>query len=447
MKITHPSTLLPIRWGSGAMALLATATLATQVAGDEDRRTLAMDITTASGMAPAPAGGIQAAQPAPTTYTRRFGTPLNDSMAGIAPDNLGNVYIAGNSSDTGDNSGFLRKYSPTGTLLWEKTKAAESIDGVTVDNKGNAYIAGSYATGTSLSTRHYVYLEKYDTDGNLLWMKFFKAAPASDPTRMIVNGISTDPSGNGFVILLFERAFWPYQTREVYIRKYTASGTPIWEKPAGTSSPYTSRPVLATDNQGRIYTAINSASNQRWNTKISQFNNKGDSVWSNFFHSTASVFETYVHCITVDPSGSVYVGGITKANLEGPNSGYYDAFIRKHDNTGAILWTKQFGTIANDYVNSLTTDSAGDLYAVGSTSGVLDSSKNLGSFDAIVRKYTGNGDLLRSRQFGTTEFDIANAVRHDAGGYLYVAGHSYGNLGGSNKGGQDLYFRKFTAFQ
>lgn len=425
---------LLMRLGSGAMAVLATATLATQVAADEVIQRLDEKITAAS-------------QPAVSVaYTQKYGTTFNDSLTGVTTDSLGNVYIAGNSMDS-EAKGFLRKYSPAGTLLWDKTKAVESIDGVTLDDKGNKYIAGSYSTGASLSTRYFVYLEKHDPDGNPLWIRSFRAEPASDPTRMIVNGIATDPSGNDFVIILFERAFWPYQTRQVFIRKYNSSGTAIWEKPAGTSSPYTSRPVLATDNQGRTYTAINSAFNQRWNTTIGKFDTLGDLTWSTSLYATASTFETYVHGITVDPVGNVYAGGVTKANLGGTNLGFYDAFVRKYDHTSAILWTKQFGTIANDYVNNLTTDTAGNLYVAGSTSGALIGPRNIGSFDAIVRKYGSNGDVLRSRQFGTTEFDIANAVRLDAGGNLYVAGHTYGNLGGSMKGGQDIYFRKYTSFQ
>lgn len=435
------------------MAVIATAVLATQAAGDEDSRPLAMDITTASGMASAPGESIsqaalRAPAPFPTlTYTRLYGTPLNDSLSGIAPDNLGNVHIAGNTTDAGENKGFLRKYSSAGILLWEKTKAAESIDGVTLDHMGNSYIAGSYSTGKSRSTRYHIYLEKYDFNGNHIWRKIFKAATAPDPTQMFLNGIAMDPSGNGFVIILFERSFWPYQTRGVFLRKYNSLGTPIWEKAAGASSPYSSRPVLATDNKGMTYTAINSSENRRWDARISQFDKQGDPVWSKSLFANPSTFETYVHGITVDPAGNVYVGGATKAGLEGMNLGFHDAFVRKLDHTGETLWTRQFGTAANDYVNSLATDADGDLFAAGSTSGVLVGSKNHGSFDATVRKFSGNGDVLRSRQFGTSGFDIANTIRLGSGGYFHVGGHAFGNLGGSNKGGQDIYFRKLSVFR
>ncbi len=438
-----------MRLGICPMVLFACSILSTRATGDETTPATHADSTPASSMITVPAENFQKWQGSSLiqtvitrTYTRQYGTALDDSLTGITSDTLGNVYISGNSMNS-DFNGFIRKYSSEGTLLWTKTKSIISIDGITLDNNGKVYIAGSYATGSLLATRHFVYLEKYNSNGSLIWTKSFKAEPASDPTRMIVNGIATDPNGNGFIIMLFERAYWPYQTRQVFIKKYNSSGLPIWEKPAGNSSPYTSRPVLAVDKSGKTYTAINSAIHQRWNTTISQFDSQGDPIWSTLFNAMPFTTDNYVHGITADSDGNLLIAGITKTSLEGVNLGFYDAFIRKYDNTSAVLWTRQFGTAANDYANSLTTDTAGNVYLAGSSSGTL-SSTNRGTFDAVMRKYGRNGEFLHSRQFGTTEFDIANVIRLDTVGNLYVAGHSFGNLAGVNNGGQDVYFRKFT---
>ncbi len=375
-------------------------------------------------------------------FTRTYGTALHELLTGIRSDSLGNVYIVGNSMD-GNSNGFILKYSPQGTLLWKIHKPTISVDGLTLDKNNNAYVAGSYATSSAGSIRHSIYLDKYDGDGNLIWTKFFRASAAPDPTYMFVNGLAIDPRGNEAVIILFERAEWPYQNRGVFIRKYNTSGAPIWEKPAGGSGPYSSRPVLATDNYGRIYTAINSISYQRWNTIITQFNAQGNRTWSKPFSPTDSTLENSVHGISVDSTGNPYVIGVTKANLEQQNLGSFDAFIRKYDDKGNILWTRQFGTAANDYANSLTIDAADNVYVAGSTDGVL-KSKNRGSFDAIVRKYGSNGSILNSMQFGTIKFDIANGIRLDATGNLFVAGHTYAHSWGRNMGGQDVYLRKYV---
>lgn len=383
-------------------------------------------------------------QAAALIYTQKYGTAVNDSLTGITTDSLGNVYIAGNSVSA-NASGFLRKYSSAGVLLWDRTKSTTSIDGVSLDTNGNAYIVGSFVSGAGSSTRHYIYLEKFDTDGNLLWSKSIAAAPASDPTFMIANAVTTNTNGKNFIVILYERAYWPYQTREVFIRKYNASGMPIWEKSVGYSSPYTARPILASDHNDNNYTAINTATNQQWNTTIKRFDAQGDPVWSTSFYPTATGLETYVHGIAADPNGNVYVTGITKANLEGQNLGYFDAFVRKYDSSSSTLWTRQFGTSANDYANSLTTDAIGNVYVVGSSMGDL-KGRNRGSFDAMIRKYGGNGDVLQTKQFGSPEYDIANGLRIDVSGNLYVAGHTFGRFGAAKEGAQDVYFRKYSSF-
>lgn len=379
-------------------------------------------------------------------YTKKYGTALSDNLTAIATDALGNVYITGNSGSIDSSTGFLRKYNSEGTLLWQKIRSVSSVNGVTLDKNGNIYIVGSYASGTYPSRRSYIYLEKYHTDGLSVWTKQFTTPLTSDPTYLIANGIATDPRGHNFIVILFEKAYWPYQTREVLIRKYNVSGGLVWEKAVASSSPYTARPSLATDKDGYTYTAINTASNQQWNALIKQFDTQGNPGWSTPIYPIDSPSETYVHGITADPTGNIYVAGITKGSLEAINLGYFDAFVRKYDSGGAILWTRQFGTNAVDYANSLTTDAAGNIYIAGSTMGVLGGS-NRGSYDAIIRKYGTNGNVLRTRQFGTSEFDSANGIKLDASGNVYIAGHSYGNLGGANKGGQDIYFRKYTAFQ
>jgi hypothetical protein len=376
-------------------------------------------------------------------FTLKHGTDRNDSASGITTDAAGNVYLAGNTWDA-EPSGFLRKYAPEGTLLWEKTKPLVSIDGIALDKDGNSYISGSYITATTRPQRHFIYLEKHDAYGNLLWAKSLRAAPASDPTRMAVNGVAIDPSGNGSVLVLFERSFWPYQTTQVFIRKYNSAGSGIWEKLVGSSSPYTGRPVFAVDQFGLIRTAVNTHSlNTDWNTNISHFDRQGNVLNSIPFHPAASPFETRVHAITTDLSGNFLVAGITKGNLDGWNKGFFDAFVRKYDNTGHVLWTRQFGTSENDYANGVTADAAGNVHVSGSTSGNL-SIATRGSFDAVVLNYGSTGNLLRSRQFGGVGFDIAKSAVFGSEGDLWVAGHTTGNFGGRNQGLQDVYLMKYS---
>jgi hypothetical protein len=85
-------------------------------------------------------------------WTRQFGTTASEYGAALVVDGSGNVYVAGytNGAITGTNAGgsdaFVRKYGPTGSVLWTQQfggSANDETDGLAADGSENLYIAGS----------------------------------------------------------------------------------------------------------------------------------------------------------------------------------------------------------------------------------------------------------------------------------------------------------------
>ncbi len=112
----------------------------------------------------------------------------------------------------------------------------------------------------------------------------------------------------------------------------------------------------------------------------------------------------------------VYVAGYTEGSLDGPNKGSTDAFLRKYN--GGVVWARQFGTRAPDTATDVAVGPAGNSYVVGDTNGAL--GFKVGFTDVFLRKYSSSGALLWTRQFGTTDSDSATAVALDGSGYVYV---------------------------
>ena len=277
---------------------------------------------------------------------------------------MDNAFIVGNRVDPSASSygidGFVRKYDALGALLWHRDRVSASTDGVTTDKNGNAYIVGSYTAGSWPTQRDYIYLQRFDSAGTPLWTRQFTIPVASDRTLLTANAIATDPRDNNFIVILFEKAYYPYQNRQVFIRKYNVLGGVLWEKQvSATSSPYAARPSLATDTDGNIYVAANSVAYQRWNSSLIRLNAQGIATWTVPFFPTGSTQLTYVHALAADNGGNVYLTGITRGNLVGANKGYDDVFLRKYGPDGAVLWTRQLGTDSDDYGNDITVDSAG----------------------------------------------------------------------------------------
>ncbi len=143
-------------------------------------------------------------------------------------------------------------------------------------------------------------------------------------------------------------------------------------------------------------------------------------------------------------STGVYVAGHTTGALPGQtNQGSDDAFLRKYNSAGGIVWTRQFGSSGSDKGHSVAVDSTG-IYVVGQAYGRLPGQTNQGNVDAFVRKYNLNGGHVWTRQFGSSNIDIAWDIDVDSTG-LYIAGHTAGTLSGqSKKGWDDAFVRKYS---
>lgn len=115
----------------------------------------------------------------------------------------------------------------------------------------------------------------------------------------------------------------------------------------------------------------------------------------------------------------VYVAGRTSRNLHGSHKGSYDAFLRKEDEYGRLLWGVQFGTSSLDTARGVAADTDFNAYVVGETHGSL-AGPHRGERDVFIRKHDPGGGHLWTRQLGTRGYDDANSVAVDRSGNVYV---------------------------
>lgn len=150
--------------------------------------------------------------------------------------------------------------------------------------------------------------------------------------------------------------------------------------------------------------------------------------------------------IALDLDGNIYLAGNSAGALEGAGFGKGDGFIRKFDAAGQVLWTRQFGSSEADIVTGLVVGSEGEVVIVGFTLGALPGQESQGSSDAFLLRYDREGREVWARQFGTDKIDSAKAVTLSAAGDIFVAGQTYGELNGAeNAGGADAFVVKFAA--
>ena len=149
---------------------------------------------------------------------------------------------------------------------------------------------------------------------------------------------------------------------------------------------------------------------------------------------------------TADAAGNIYAVGFTTGVLGTAHLGEHDAFIVRYDRDLANPTFLQLGTAVSDAYRKVTIDSVGDLYAIGYTYGDYarpNPDRSLGSGDVIVDKFSPDLQLLASRQLGTP---------HEERGYhwwtpggLYIGGLTEAALAGPSGGSFDGFVLRLSA--
>ncbi|WP_147371334.1 SBBP repeat-containing protein [Meiothermus hypogaeus] len=393
-------------------------------------------------------------------WTRQFGTSGDEAASALAVDGQGNVLVAGwvtgalpGQTHLGKSDAFLRKYDPNGNPIWTRqfgTDSAETVSALAVDGQGNVLVAGDVA-GALPGQTHLgffdAFLRKYDPNGNPIWTRQFGTGDRDE-----ANALAVDGQGNVLVAGWVAGAL-PGQTHlgvtDAFLRKYDPNGNPIWTRQFGTDSAETVS-ALAVDGQGNVLVAGDVAGALPGQTHLGffdaflrKYDPNGNPIWTRQF-GTGDRDEA--NALAVDGQGNVLVAGWVAGALPGQTHlGVTDAFLRKYDPNGNPIWTRQFGTDSAETVSALAVDGQGNVLVAGDVAGALPGQTYLGDSDAFLRKYDPNGNPIWTRQFGTSDFDEANALAVDGQGNVLVAGRVGGALPGqAHLGSTDAFLRKYS---
>lgn len=128
----------------------------------------------------------------------------------------------------------------------------------------------------------------------------------------------------------------------------------------------------------------------------------GDYDWDFLYHSCAMPDSGFVLC------GETYSNSVGNA----------DAWLIRLDKNGDTLWTRKYGSYENEVFNAVITFNS-RIYAVGKEYNL-----NTGKFNAIVKKYDFNGNLVGSYVYATDtleDFEYKN-ILHTAENNLVLTG-------------------------
>lgn len=374
-------------------------------------------------------------QPANFQWTRQFGTPGQDGASGVALDSTG-IYFAGSvngllpgQTAAGGFDAYVRKYDGNGNELWTRqfgSSAFDSAYGAAGDPTG-LYVVGSTSGSlpgqTSLGTGD-AFVRKYDTSGNEVWTRQFGSSDgdaasgvAADATSVYVAGYTTGTL----------RGQTRFGATDAFVQKYDANGNEQWTRQFGTAGADLADNVTV-DATGVYVVGVTGGALPGQTAAgsgdafVRKYDFNGNVLWTRQFGTAGGdrAFEAAVSAAGLYVVG--HVNGTSPTSFEGAN-----AFVRKYDPNGALIWNREFGSpVSGNTARAVAADATG-IYVAGHVRGALPGLLALGSADAFVRKYDAAGNDVWTRQFGSNSIDFVDGIAVDATG-VYLAGQTFGAL-------------------
>lgn len=275
-----------------------------------------------------------------------------------------------------------------------------------VDKKGNSYslytIQYYYKYSKEYAT--HFYLDKIDAEGYFddLYSLGYVYSTSSAPA---IIDAAVDSSGN---IYAAARVYNSGQTTNV-VKKIAVDDTLVWQRASSVGTPY----GVAVSSSGDVFVAGSSG--------LSRISSGGNLVWT----KSGSSYNVGQSSKVITSTSNVYTRNL--------------ATIRKYDFTGKLLWTKSQTGLTGLQIQDVTADSSGNVYL----SGKYDAGGS--NTNAFTRKLNSSGTMLWTKTFGSSAFDDARGIATTTGSEIYITGETRGSLGPTNKGGSDGYVRRLNS--
>ncbi|MFN8154884.1 MAG: T9SS type A sorting domain-containing protein [Bacteroidia bacterium] len=378
---------------------------------------------------------------------------------------------------------FYPLLSYTQTWQWAKKAIGTGLDSgedIISDMNGNVYIAGRYS-GTSLNFGNTTisnvsgldfdfYLAKFDANGNNLW-----AVGGGGQSRDEAYSVSTDASGNVYMagnfksqtILIGNTTLVRSQLYDIFIAKFSSSGTLMWAKSfGGTGNDYIGG--ICTDKNNNVYLTGNFGSDTIafgsstlvnvnccfGDIFLAKLDSSGNAKWAISAGGTVSDIGT---AISSDNNGNIYLASafdspsIVVGNSTYVCQGFSDMFVSKVDTSGNIKWVQSFSSPGDEIPFSIASDQAGNVYLTGFywispiTFGTT-TLANAGDQDMFLVKMDSSGGVLWANGAGGPNRDRGFGVDVDAAGNVFVGGDflsqnmNFGSTQVNNSSGSEEIF-------
>jgi hypothetical protein len=404
----------------------------------------------------------------------QFGTVGKEVVGGITSDAAGNQYVVGltdgsfNGGAPADNRVFAARIDADGTRGWTHELPLSNgslLFDATTDSEYLYAVGrtlGALPGATNAGRWDGIILKIRLSDGVLVassqWgnagLDGYGNVVLDDAGNLYVSGAGSDPNGDGGTDALH------------LVAKYRASNLAnVWRQivepvyPNGTV-------IASSEAWGGLSYAPGAAPGQGRLVAGGWFMGSGSGgisaqafleVWTDLHLAaprraastviaSAGVQADWVMDNAVDSAGNIYAVGYTSGGLQGSARGQGDAYIVKYDANLQNPVFRQLGTAQGDAFRRMEIDAAGNLYAVGYTYGDYQGANadtGQRTADVIVQKFDSALNPVAALQFGTPHEE--RSYIHLRGSTLYLGGMTEAALAGASAGSFDGFVVKVDA--
>ncbi|UCH89374.1 MAG: T9SS type A sorting domain-containing protein [Thermoplasmata archaeon] len=308
------------------------------------------------------------------------------------------------------------KYSPDGDTLWTQwydNTFYNGADAVTTDRSDNIIIAGYIWTDSTNSDMHIV---KYDSDANLLWTRTY--GNGEEDVGESIYGVATDSKND---IIVTGKA--DYNLGDYLTLKYDSNGNLLWVRTYNGGWEDYAQDVIVDDSDNIIVTGY-SDSNINWDWCTIKYSPDGDIIWIRRYDIAIT---DWAFGVTTDREGNVIVVGETHQLLPGTGgcSGMVVKYSSQGDTLWSKIFTDtlQYAEVAR-FVD-VTTDVQGNIYLAGEYFRWIQGGQSW--CDYYIAKCTSLGDTVWTKRCSYGGMNEPCGITLDEGGNIIVTGSTYPN--------------------
>lgn len=245
----------------------------------------------------------------------RYNGSINNSDYAIAIvlDDSNNVYVTGVSFSTATSQGrdyATVKYNASGIQQWVSRYDGGDNDlpkSIAVDDLGNVYVTGNtFIVGTPGGTTIDYLTIKYNSIGIQQWTQRYNGTGNVDD---IANSIAIDNLGNVYVT---GKSFGIMGSYDYATVKYNSVGNLQWEgRYNGLNNGHDEANSVKVDNSGNVYMtgfSVGSGTSKDYSTL--KYNSVGNQEWVTIYNGQSN-YDDQASLIVLDNLGNIYVTGST----------------------------------------------------------------------------------------------------------------------------------------